>query len=443
MIGHRKATPSIPDGPWVVAGLARSGQAAARALVAQGEEVVGVDSGSPEGAKELESIGIEVHLEQDGVGLLSGAGAVLKSPGVPQSAPVIEAARGAGIEVIGELDLGWRLTTGPVVAVTGTNGKTTTVEMIGHILRTAGTACEVVGNVGRPITSLAGSAAAESTLIVEASSFQLEDSKGFAPEVAVVLNVGSDHIDRHGTITEYHEAKLRILDFQGDMDVAVVPHGLDVANRGSGRRVTFGSGESTMAFRDGNLLWEGVVVATEADVVLPGAHNLLNAQAAAAACLISGVEPEALAAGLRSFRGVAHRLELILKSKGVTWINDSKATNVESTLTALNSLDGQVHLILGGDGKGQDFTPLRAAVAAKCVSVHLIGESAGELEEALIDSGVHLQHDGDLRLAVASCVRTARSGESVLLSPACASFDQYKDFEDRGLAFRELVEAAG
>lgn len=442
MIGHRNPRPEVPHGPWLVVGLARSGQAAAHALVARGESVIGVDSGSPEGAVDLEEIGVDVHLEHNGLEFLDSVAGVIKSPGVPTAAPVIQAAQDSGIAVMGELELGWRLSSGPVVAVTGTNGKTTTVEMIGHIFAKAGTSCEVVGNVGRPITSLAGSAEADSTLILEASSFQLEDAAQFAPEIAVVLNVGSDHIDRHGTITEYHEAKLRILDRQGEQDVAVVPHDLDVSGRGLARRVTFGSPDSTLAFKEGNLLWEGEAVAEQADVVLPGAHNLLNAQAAAAVCLISGVEPAQLVEGLRSFHGVAHRLELVLESRGVRWINDSKATNVDSTLTALESFDGDVHLILGGDGKGQDFTPLRAAVAAKCLSLHLIGESAGQLEEALLDSGVHIQHDGDLRLAVASCARTARSGDVVLLSPACASFDQFNNFEERGLAFRGLVEAA-
>ncbi|MCX6394429.1 MAG: UDP-N-acetylmuramoyl-L-alanine--D-glutamate ligase [Solirubrobacterales bacterium] len=442
MIGHRNPRPEIPSGPWLVAGLARSGQAAARALVARGETVIGVDSGSPEGAEELEDLGVEVHLQHDGVEFLDSVAGVIKSPGVPTAAGVIQAALKADMLIMGELELGWRLSTGPVIAVTGTNGKTTTVEMIGHILSHAGIPCDVVGNVGRPISSLAGLPHDDSTLVVEASSFQLEDADQFAPEISVVLNVGTDHIDRHGTITEYHEAKLKILDRQGKQDVAVVPPGLDVSGRGLAHRVTFGAPDSTLAFREGNLLWEGEAVAAQDDVVIPGIHNLLNAQAAAAVCLISGVQPAQLVAGLRSFQGVAHRLELVLEARGVKWFNDSKATNVDSTLTALESLDGHVHLILGGDGKGQDFTPLRAAVAAKCLSLHLIGEAAGQLEEALLDSGVHLQHDGDLRLAVASCARTARSGDVVLLSPACASFDQFSNFEERGLAFRAFVEAA-
>ena len=433
----------LPEGPWLVCGLARSGQSAAAALVARGERVIGIDASSPEGASALSESGVEVHLDTGGEEFVSQVTGVVKSPGVPNSAPAVRAARELGVPVLGELELGWRMTSGQVIAVTGTNGKTTTTELIGHLLRESGEDCSVVGNVGTPISSVVGTEAALKTLVVEASSFQLEDSVGFAPEVAVLLNLGADHIDRHGTVASYREAKLRIFDRQSSADTAVVPEGeKSVEGRGDAKRVTFGGSDSDMKVSDGGIYWRGVRLADTEDFGLPGEHNLLNAQAAAAACLMHGTDPGTLADGLRTFEAVPHRLQLVSDQGGVRWYNDSKATNVDSTLTALKAVGSGVHLILGGDGKGQDFLPLRAAVAGHCVSVHLIGEAEGQLFEVLSESGVHVQQDGDLKLAVASCARTARSGESVLLSPACASFDQFRDFEHRGEEFCSLVEAS-
>ena len=385
-------------------------------------------------------MGVEVHLDAAGDDLVTASTILVKSPGVPKEAPVVEAARALNAELLGEMELGWRLTDGPVTAVTGTNGKTTVTEMIGHLTRSSGQDCSVVGNVGRPICDLVGTEAAHDNIVLEASSFQLEDTLAFAPDVAVVLNIGSDHLDRHGTVDDYREAKLAILSRQPENAVAVVPGDMGgLEGRGLARRVTFGQPESDLATRDGELTWHGEAFASVEDVQLPGVHNLRNAEAACAAAIASGVPVDSLAEGLRTFQGVPHRLELVAERAGVRWYNDSKATNVESTLTALAAVEGKVRLILGGQGKGQDFTPLRAAVASRCASVHLIGESAGVLSELLSDSGVHTQIDSDLRLAVAACSRLARSGEAVLLSPACASFDQFDDFEDRGDSFRRLV----
>ncbi len=433
--------PPLPDGPWLICGLAKSGQAAARLLASMGERVVAVDAAAPDGAAGLAELGVEVHLDAAGDDLVSGASAFVKSPGVPSNAPAVVAARAAGITQMGELELGWRLTDGPVTSVTGTNGKTTVVEMIGHLIRSSGHEAAVVGNVGRPITELPGTDEASGRIVLEASSFQLEDSPAFAPDVAVLLNLAEDHLDRHGSVEAYHEAKLSMFDRQPAGTVAIVPASAGPwDHRGAAERVTFGQPDSDLATVDGVLQWRGESFAEAADIQLPGAHNLRNAEAACAAAIANGVPVSALAEGLRSFSGVPHRLELVSDSGGVRWYNDSKATNVASTLTALAAVDGPVRLILGGQGKAQDFSPLRAAVAQRCQSVHLIGEAAGQLSELLSDSGVHTQIDSDLKLAVAACSRLARPGDAVLLSPACASFDQFSDFQDRGASFRALVE---
>jgi len=422
--------PALPEGPYLVVGLARSGLAAARLLASRGEEVIGVDVGLPDVG---ELPGVEVHTAAEGVELLDRAATVVKSPGVPAEAAVISAARAQGVPVLGELELAWRLLDHPFVAVTGTNGKTTTTQLLGHLHRTAGTPVEVAGNVGTPLASLVGTLPAGATVVCEASSFQLEDTLAFAPEVAVLLNVEADHLDRHGTLAQYTAAKLEAFVRQGPPDVAVIPTAFpDPAGRAL--RVRFGPG-GDLDDRDGRLWWGGDPLIAHEDIRLRGAHNRQNAAAAAAACLARGMTPEAVREGLGTFAGVVHRLEEVARRDGVLYVNDSKATNVASTLVALASFDAPVHLILGGLGKGQDFAPLRAPVAERCAGVYLIGEDAGRIAAALERS----TPCGDLDRAVARARAAARPGEVVLLSPACASFDQFADFEARGEAFRALV----
>ena len=418
--------PPLPPGPWLVVGLARSGVAAARALLERGERVVAVDAGSPPLPE-----GIEAHGETDGLAFLAHARALVKSPGVPREAAVIAAARARGVPVLGELELGWRLLANEFVAVTGTNGKTTTVELLGHIHREAGLPVTVAGNVGTALTAFAGRLQADATVVCEASSFQLEDTLAFAPEGAVLLNVGADHIDRHGTPADYLAAKLQIFARQGNDDVAVAPAGLDVEDLGGcARRVPFGPG-GELDDRAGHLWWDGEPLLGHDEIRLRGAHNRANAAAAAAIALARGIDRDAVRAGLRTFAGVEHRLEEVARHDGVVFVNDSKATNVASTLVALASFAGMpVHLILGGQGKGQDFSPLRGAAR----HTYLIGEDAGRLGRE-----VGGEQCGDLRTAVARARAAARAGDVVLLSPACASWDQFEDFEARGRAFKALV----
>jgi UDP-N-acetylmuramoylalanine--D-glutamate ligase len=409
-----------------VVGLARSGVAAARALLARGEQVVAVDSGSP-----ALPDGVQAHVQTDGLAFLPRARAVVKSPGVPREAAVIATARARGVPVLGELELGWRLVPNEFVAVTGTNGKTTTVELLGHIHREAGLAVAVAGNVGTAVSGLAGALDEQATVVCEASSFQLEDTLEFAPEGAVLLNVEADHLDRHGTLDDYLAAKLQIFARQGNDDVAVAPFGLAVEDLGGcARRVPFGPG-GELDDRAGHLWWDDEPLVAHDEIRLRGAHNRANAAAAAAIALARGIDRDAVRAALRTFAGVEHRLEEVARHDGVLFVNDSKATNVASTLVALASFaDMPVHLILGGKGKGQDFSALRGTAHR----TYLIGEDAERIGR---EAGG--EQCGDLATAVARARAAARAGAVVLLSPACASWDQFVDFEARGRAFRALV----
>jgi len=423
-----KPRPPLPGGPYLVVGLARSGRAVLQVLEARGERAEGADA----------------KLGSDGLAELEHARAVVKSPGVPAEAPVIAEARARGIPVLGEVEFAWRLIPNEFIAVTGTNGKTTTTELIGHIHRDAGLPVTVAGNVGTALSTYVDALAPDAVVVCEVSSFQLEDTLLFAPEGAVLLNLQPDHLDRHGTFENYRAAKLRVFANQGNDDVAVAPVGLGVEDLGGcARRVCFGTGPSgaEMVERAGELWWDDEPLIAVAELRLRGPHNRQNAMAAAAVCLARGVDIDAVRDGLRTFGGVEHRLEEVATVDGVLYVNDSKATNVDSTLVALESFAGTpVHLILGGRGKGQDFTPLRDPVAAGCASVELIGEAAPALRDVLGDAA---RDSGDLEHALAAARAAARPGDVVLLSPACASFDQFDDFEARGRAFKALVGQIG
>ena len=452
----QKPRPPLPKGPYLVVGLARSGAAIARLLTARGEMVIGTDSGHPREAEGLEGAGVEVSLGVDGTRLLERARTLVKSPGVPQDAPVVEAARERGTEVTGELELAWRLIPNPFCAVTGTNGKTTTTELLGHLYRSAGRPVAVAGNVGTPLATLVGEVDPEATVVCESSSFQLEDSSLFAPECAVFINLAPDHLDRHGTLDAYLQAKLRIFANQGNDDVAVYNgrtaelRGRDLG--GCARRVAFCPAEEVgaadpdceLSLADGVIFAADEPLARADELQLIGAHNIENAMAAAAAALASGLPREAVADGLRSFAGVPHRLERVREWGGVLYVNDSKATNVASALAGIGSFEGGVHLIAGGQPKRESFVPLLVPVRERCVACYLIGEVTERLAAELApaaQAGVEITECGTLERAVEAASRRAKSGETVLLSPACASFDAFEDFEARGDRFRELVEA--
>ena len=424
-----KPRPPLPGGPYLVVGLARSGLAVLQVLRARGERAEGHDS----------------KLGTDGLAELEHARAVVKSPGVPAEAPVIAEARARGIPVLGEVEFAWRLIPNEFIAVTGTNGKTTTTELIGHIHREAGLPVTVAGNVGTALSTAVDALSPATIVVCEVSSFQLEDTVEFAPAGAVLLNLRPDHLDRHGTFEAYRAAKLKIFANQGNDDIAVAPVGLGVEDLGGcARRICFGRFGAhpppEMAERAGQLWWADEPLIATGELALRGAHNRSNAMAAAAVCLARGVDADAVRDGLRTFSGVEHRLEEVATIDGVLYVNDSKATNVDSTLVALASFAGTpVHLILGGRGKGQDFAPLREPAVAGCASVELIGEAAPALRDVLGDIA---RDCGDLEHALDAARAAAKPGDVVLLSPACASFDQFEDFEARGRAFKELVGVA-
>jgi UDP-N-acetylmuramoylalanine--D-glutamate ligase len=371
----------------LVYGLARSGRAAIERLDAP----VVVDA----------SLGNE-----DDLSLLEGVDVLVKSPGVPGSAPLVLAARARGIPVWSEVELGFRLLPGSrFVGVTGTNGKTTTTELLGAIFQAAGRDVAVAGNVGTPLTSVREA----DWVVCELSSFQLEDVHEFACDVAVLLNLEPDHLDRHGSFAAYRDAKLRIFE---RARAKIVPRGLGLEG------IEFGADDPLPA-----------------EPLIRGAHNRENAAAATAAARAAGIGDAAIAEALQTFPGVPHRLELVAERDGVRYVNDSKATNVAAALRALAAYgDEPVHLILGGSPKGEDFAPLAAAIGPNVRSVHLIGAEAPRLAE-VIDGA----RDETLEAAVSHAARLARPGDVVLLSPACASYDQFANFEERGETFRVLV----
>lgn len=428
--------PPLPPGPYLVVGLRVSGAATARMLLSHGE-VLGCDLGRPREAAGLSEAGVEVELESDGLELVRRAATVVKSPGVPAAAPAVAAARARGIEVLGELEVAWRLIDAEFVGVTGTNGKTTTVELLGAIHRAGGASVVVAGNVGTPLAELVGGRS--DVVVCEASSFQLEDATAFAPEAAVLLNLSEDHIDRHGTFAAYRDAKLRIFARQSPGHVAVLPLELEPAGGMAARVVRFGRDEGAeLSCVAGKLRYEGSELLATEEIRLRGAHNLDNAMAAAATALVRGIAPEAVREALRTFAGVPHRLEEVAEREGVLFVNDSKATNPDSARVGIEAFPGGVHAILGGSLKDGSFRALRAPVAARCRAGYLIGDAQDRLA-ADLDGTVTLRRCGTLERAVESAAAAARPGETVLLSPACASFDAFRDYEHRGEVFRALA----
>jgi UDP-N-acetylmuramoylalanine--D-glutamate ligase len=335
---------------------------------------------------------------------------------VPGETPLVEAARARGIPVWSELELGARLLGNPIVGVTGTNGKTTTSELLGVML-----GAPVAGNVGRALCDLDGRIEPGEVVVCEVSSFQLEDIHEFRPHVAVLLNLEPDHLDRHGSIDAYRAAKLRIFENQGEGDMAVVPVGFDDVP-GRARRIEFEPSDELPA-----------------EPRIPGAHNRENAAAATAAARVLGIGNARIAEALESFPGVAHRLEPVAEAGGVRYVNDSKATNTAAARRAVAAYDEPLHVILGGRGKGESYTELALDMAGRVRRAYLIGETAKEIGTALELAGVEHELSGDLETAVRSAARNAQPGEIVLLAPACASYDQFHDFEERGEAFRRIV----
>jgi UDP-N-acetylmuramoylalanine--D-glutamate ligase len=403
-----------PPASALVVGLARSGRAAALALAERGVRVRAADRSPSADPGRLQEAGVEVLLGSEEESLLDGIELLVKSPGVPGEAPPVAAARARGIAVWSEVELGWRLLRPrPFIGVTGTKGKTTTTELLGAIFHAAGRPVAVGGNVGTPLSSL--EPPEDAWIVCELSSFQLEDVHELALEVGVLLNLEPDHLDRHGTFERYRAAKLRIFE------------------RARERVVPRGSGLKGIEFAADDPL--------PAEPRIPGAHNRANAAAATAAARAAGIDDRSIAEALRDFAGVPHRLELVRERGGVRWVNDSIATNTFAVRHGVAAYDAPVRLILGGSPKGEDFAAFARELPPNVVSILLVGEAAGQLAVALDAAGRPYEDVGTIAGAVETAARDAAPGDVVLLSPANASYDQYRNFEERGEHFRRLVEA--
>ncbi|MGB9803677.1 UDP-N-acetylmuramoyl-L-alanine--D-glutamate ligase [Desulfofundulus sp.] len=376
---------------------------------------------------------------------------VIVSPGVPLTITPVARAREFGIPVTGELELAYSLARAPIVAITGTNGKTTTTTLVGQIFADAGIKTLVAGNIGKPLITEVEKYGAEDLIVLEVSSFQLETTRAFRPRVAAILNITPDHLDRHGSMQGYVAAKARIFANQTGDDYTVLNYDdlltRDLASLCPGKVIFFSRRHN---LEEGVILHNGYIAVREKEKVypvlpvralrIPGAHNLENALAAAACAWVLGIREAQMAATLRHFSGVPHRLEFVAEINGVKYVNDSKGTNPEASIKALEAYDQPIVLLAGGRNKGNDFTAFARVVKEKVRLLVVLGECAREIEAAARAAGVkEIIRAGDFQDAVFKAHRAARPGEIVLLSPACASWDMFKNYEERGEVFKQLV----
>lgn len=437
-------------GEVAVVGLGRSGAAASRWLARRGARVYASDGAVNEGlqrtASDLPAV-CEIDLGYHDLERIARAAAVVVSPGVPPESAPVTAAREAGVEVLSEIDLGARALEGTgLVAVTGTNGKTTTTHLVAHLLTAAGVPCAAAGNIGRPLTELTDDPARPAWIALEVSSFQLHDSPHLAPDVGVLTNLAPDHLDRYTDVAAYYADKALLFRnaaaestwvLNGD-DPAVVA----LAGSAAGRRRLFRLGSDADAWLDrehGELILDGEPLLARANLPLLGDHNVANSLAAALAARAAGAPADAVAAGLQSFTAPAHRMEPIRTVRGTLWINDSKGTNVAATAVALAAMERPYVLIAGGHPKGEPFAPLAPLLMPHCRRMIAYGEAGPALAAALGDT-VPIDVVTAFDEAVTRAAETAPPDGAVLLSPACASFDQFRNFEERGDRFRRLVE---
>jgi len=441
------------DGTVAVVGLGKSGVAATRLLAREGAKVYASDAAaSPPGSAAVELLralpGVEVELGRHDLAKIGAAKGVVVSPGVPPDAAPLTVARSSGVPVLSELDLGWRALPGMrCIAVTGTNGKTTTTALVAHLLRAAGLNAEAAGNIGLPLADLALAELRPQWLAVEVSSFQLHDSPDFAPEIGVLTNLAPDHLDRYPDVASYYADKRLMYRNATDDNVWVVngddPASLDLVRGIRGRQVRFSVGGPADAWYDGqarSLMLGGRALLPRDALELLGLHNVANALAASLAVHEAGIAPGAIAEGLRTFRALPHRLETVAETGGVRWINDSKATNVSSTAVAIEAMDRPFVLLLGGRHKGEPYTRLGPLLKEKCRLVIAYGEAGPRIETDLKGT-VPLERGGDFAAVMRRARAAARPGDAVLLSPACSSYDMFKNYEERGRLFEQLATA--
>src|SRR5579872_4719344 len=442
----------------LVVGLGKSGVASALFMKAHGAKVSVSDTKSGDELRNeipvLLDHGITVETGGHGDRTFRGQDLIVVSPGVPVDAPPLVQARSLGESVIGEVELAAQFLPGPIVAITGSNGKTTTTTLTGEIMAAAGFSTLVGGNIGTPAISLADRANKETVIVLEVSSFQLETIATFRPKVAVVLNVTPDHLDRHRTLDVYVNAKARIFENQQSSDFAVLneddPTCVTLAGRARAQVFWFSRhkevrqgawvSEGKILFRDAKGQREILDVA---DIPLKGAHNLENVLAAVCSSTLMGCAPEKIRQAVHGFKAVEHRLEFVATVRGVGYYNDSKATNVDATIKALESFPANIHLILGGKDKGSDYTVLNDLLRQRVKRVYTIGAAAAKIESQIVSSkngGPELVHAETLENAIRKANAAAQPGDVVLLAPACASFDQFKNYEHRGKVFKEIVK---
>lgn len=438
------------EGEVAVVGLGRSGTSAARFLVAQGLRVYASDGArrgeTESAATELAYAGVSVDVGRHDLDRISRACVVIASPGVPPDAPPLKVAREAGREILAELDLGaMMLPSARLVVVTGTNGKTTTTALIGHVLREAGVSAPTAGNIGIPLVEVARMAVTPEWVAVEASSFQLHDAPHLRAAIGVLTNLAPDHLDRYETTAAYFADKKKLFANASPESVWVLNVDdeavLALAEGAPGSRYHWSLRKAADAWYErsaGRLMLHGAELLARSELPLLGDHNVANSLAAALAASAAGIESGAIAQGIRSFKPIRHRLEPIREVGGVLWINDSKATNVASTLVALAAMERRYVLIAGGRPKGEGYAALREELGG-CRAVVAYGEAGAAIAGAL-DDLVSVVRVGPFDDAVARAGAIAQSGDAVLLSPASASFDQFTDYEERGERFRNLVE---
>jgi len=436
----------------LVIGMARTGVATALFCASRGAMVTATDTRGAEDLGEaiekLHEAGIRVQLGHYLVNILQEQELIVPSPGVPPDAPLLQEARALGLTIWSEVELADHFLYGTLIGITGSNGKTTTTALIEHILHAAEFSTVLAGNIGTPLIAHVGETTEQTITVAELSSFQLELIESFAPNIAVFLNLTPDHLDRHKTMAAYGAAKARIFENQTAADFAVLnaDDGASAAYAPARPQVLWFS--RTAEVKQGAFVRNGQIVLRRdgrdqeilsvGDISLPGAHNLENVLAAVVATNLAGAQPAQIASGIRSFKGVEHRIEFVAEVQGVRYYNDSKATNVDATLKALNSFSGLILVILGGKDKDSDYTRLRDALREKAILALLIGAAADKIEKQ-IEGSVAIERAGTLENAVNSAFRAAHSGDIVLLAPACASFDQFQNYEHRGRVFKELV----
>ncbi len=432
----------------LVVGMERTGVAAVEFLVAHGAQVTAADTRQlvhlPSAAPVLERLHVPFRGQNDGDFL--GFDWIVISPGVPADLPALNNAREHGVRVIGEVELAAAYLQGPVVGITGSNGKTTTTALTGHIFKSCGIPVQVGGNIGTPVIAMTTASLPEQWNVLELSSFQLETTTSLRANVALLLNVTQNHLDRHYTLANYARAKANIFAAQKPEDTAVLnaedPFCVEAAQHTPARKLWFSSTRQIEGFWfDGmSIRFNETKLIDASEIPIRGLHNFENVMAASAAAIVAGAPLDGIAEAIRSFQAVEHRLEFVRKVRGVAYYNDSKATSVDATLKAVGSFERGLWVILGGKDKGSDYTVLRAPLQARAHAALLIGAAAPKITSQL-EGALPLIQAGTLGNAIREASSQAREGDVVLLAPACASFDQFQNYEVRGRAFKDLVNA--